>query len=502
VIAFEDFLTNEAGVTAERRPHVIRWLEFYQSYLRQRDYGAGGITARPNRPASFESAGRALPNTAVSMRRPGSSSVLPGASHGSQQTSGTRSGGVSAGQRPGSSAARPVTTGPAARRAPDCTASLSRADFDEARVTLFLAFLQTRYAPWQVQQAARSLQIYRHYLSRCAGRPEERRMPARVVDWNGAREVISRLMRQRHYALRSEKAYLSWIARFAEFLKQKAPSLVTEEDLKRFLSYLAVEREVAAATQKLAFNALVYLFRNVLDKEISNLASVVPSHVPRRLPTVLSTTEVAKLISCMKGTYRLMAVMLYGSGLRLAECLALRVKDIDFDRQCVTVRGGKGDKDRQTVLPRTACAALRAHLAKVRLLYERDRKSGVAGVVIPGALSRKLTAASVEWGWFWVFPAEHLSVDPLTGIARRFHVYPTTLQRAVHEAVTASGITTRASVHTLRHSFATHLIENGYDIRTIQELMGHADVSTTMIYTHVATKNKLGVASPADANEL
>jgi integron integrase len=306
-------------------------------------------------------------------------------------------------------------------------------------------------------------------------------------------------MRIRHYSLKTEKAYLSWIRRFGAFVQQRKPGTLSDQELRNYLSYLAVEKAVAAATQKLAFNALLFLYRNVLGIEIEGLSTVVPSHIPRRLPEVLSVEELRKVFSCMSGTSLLMAKLIYGGGLRLQECLSLRIKDLDFSRNCVTIKGGKGDKDRQTVLPERVCDELKRHLERVRGIFDRDRGERVAGVVMPGALERKFPAASTEWAWFWVFPSPNLSVDPHSRVVRRFHVYPSTLQRAFRLAVQESGLTRHATIHTLRHSFATHLIEKGYDIRTIQELLGHADVSTTMIYTHVASRNKLGVTSPADA---
>lgn len=308
-------------------------------------------------------------------------------------------------------------------------------------------------------------------------------------------------MRIRHYSFKTEKAYLSWIRRFGSYVHEKKPADLRGEDLRSFLSYLAVEQKVASATQKLAFNALLFLYRNVLDVEIKGLATVVPSHVPRRLPVVLTAEEVRKVLGCMTGNTQLMATLIYGGGLRLQECLSLRIKDLDFSRNCLTIRGGKGDKDRQTVLPDKICNSLRRHLGEVREIFDKDRRERVAGVVLPGALERKFPGASTEWGWFWVFPSSGLSVDPVSRVVRRFHTYPSTLQRAFRLAVLSSGIAKGATIHTLRHSFATHLIEKGYDIRTVQELLGHSDVSTTMIYTHVATKNKIGVTSPADALE-
>jgi integron integrase len=308
-------------------------------------------------------------------------------------------------------------------------------------------------------------------------------------------------MRLKHLSFRTEKSYLSWIVRFESFVKGKDCSAVTEEDLKAFLSYLAVERRVAPATQRLAFNALLFLFRNVLGVEINGLGSVVRSRVAKRLPVVLTKEEVRKVFAHLERTHLLMATIIYGAGLRLQECLSLRVKDIDFARNCLTIRCGKGGKDRETVLPESVCQELTRHLGSVHALYDRDRDKSVAGVMLPDALERKYPSAGEEWGWQWVFPSANLSIDPLSQVVRRFHLYPTTLQKAFRQAVRDAGIVKHATIHTLRHSFATHLIEKGYDIRTIQELLGHSDVSTTMIYTHVATKNKLGVTSPADALE-
>jgi integron integrase len=369
-------------------------------------------------------------------------------------------------------------------------------------VERFLTFLEKRYEPWKVKQARYALQLYLYYRSRGKALMPTRKqapLPMGPKDWKSMEGTIVRLMRLQHYSLRTEKSYVSWILRFKSFLHGAEPGGIKEQDLRNFLSYLAVERKVAAATQKLAFNALLFLYRNVLGVEIKGLATVVPSNVPRKLPVVLTTEELREVLCKMSGTSHLMATLIYGGGLRLQECLSLRVKDVDFSRNCLTVRAGKGNKDRQTVLPERVCETLRCHLESVRALFDKDREEGVAGVVLPGALDRKFPAASIEWSWFWVFPSSSLSVDPLTKVVRRFHVYPTTLQRAFRLAVMASGITKRATVHSLRHSFATHLIENGYDIRTIQELLGHSDLSTTMIYTHVASRNKLGVSSPADA---
>jgi integron integrase len=318
------------------------------------------------------------------------------------------------------------------------------------------------------------------------------------VSWDAVREALAKLMRLKHFSLRTEKAYLAWLRQFQTFLGGKSCGKVNEQDLKDFLSYLAVEKKVAAATQRLAFNAILFLFRNVMGIEVNGLSTVVPSRIPKRLPVVLTRNEILRVFSHLRKPYLLMAQLMYGGGLRLEECLSLRVKDIDFERGCLTIRAGKGNKDRQTVLPEKIVQEIRRHLLRIHAIHDADRKKGIA-VTLPNALDKKFAGAGLQWPWYWVFPADRPSVDPVSNAPRRYHLYPTTLQKAFRDAVRAAGIVKHASVHTLRHSFATHLIEEGYDIRTIQELLGHTDVSTTMIYTHVATKNKLGVTSPVDA---
>lgn len=321
----------------------------------------------------------------------------------------------------------------------------------------------------------------------------------RSVQIEAVKREASSLMRLKHLAYRTEKTYLAWIERFVAFIYPARIRSATEEHLKHFLSHLAVERKVSASTQKQAFNALLFLYRRLLSKEINGLESVIPSRRPRRLPVVLTKEELRSVFLHLSGTCRLIAAVIYGAGLRLEECLCLRVKDVDFARNCLMIRSGKGNKDRETVLPERLADALKTHLARMRQLHDRDRRRSLAGVWVPEALARKYTGAGKEWSWFWVFPSSKLSIDPQSGIVRRHHLYSSTVQKAFHRAVSHAGLVKRATVHTLRHSFATHLVEKGYDIRTIQELLGHADVSTTMIYTHVAKKNKLGVTSPLDS---
>lgn len=269
-------------------------------------------------------------------------------------------------------------------------------------------------------------------------------------------------------------------------------------EVERFLSHLATDLRVAAGTQNQALHALLFLYREVLKLDVGLLEGIVRAKKPRRLPVVLTGIEVQKLLEGMEGTHRLMAELIYGTGMRLMECIRLRVKDIDFERNQITVRDGKGMKDRVTMLPDRIQLALREHLARIRLLYQNDLASGVAGVYLPFALDKKYPAANREWGWQYVFPARGLSKDPRSETVRRHHLHENSLQNAFKRAVRTAGIDKPASVHTLRHSFATHLLDAGYDIRTVQELLGHQDVSTTMIYTHVLNKPGTAVKSPLD----
>jgi integron integrase len=269
-------------------------------------------------------------------------------------------------------------------------------------------------------------------------------------------------------------------------------------EVTAFLSHLAVEGGVASSTQGQALAALLFLYKQVLGIELPWMADIVRSKRPQRLPTVLSQREVSRLLERMDGVTGLMARLIYGSGLRLNECLGLRVKDLDLGRRELIVRAGKGNKDRVTVLPATLADDLELQLREARRLHERDRQDDTPGVALPDALSRKYPNAGKSWAWFWVFPASDLSTDPVSGIRRRHHIFHQRLSRKFKLAAEQAGITKHVSVHTLRHSFATHLLEDGYDIRTVQELLGHSDVSTTMIYTHVLNRGGRGVRSPLD----
>jgi integron integrase len=311
-------------------------------------------------------------------------------------------------------------------------------------------------------------------------------------------EAVRDKLRAGHYSRRTEEAYLGWIRRFIKFHGTRHPRELGEGEIAAFLESLAVAGKVAAATQNQALNALMFLYAHVLERKLGPLGEFARASRPVRLPVVLTPAEVQSLLSAMDGTHRLVAQLLYGSGLRLLEGLRLRVKDVDFARLQITVRSGKGDKDRVTMLSVAVAEPLREHLEEVRRRHAEELAAGRGEVWLPEALGRKMPSAAQSWPWQWVFPARQLSLDPETGARRRHHVHENAVQKAIQAGVQAAGLTKRASAHTLRHSFATHLLENGYDIRTVQELLGHSDVSTTQIYTHVMQKPGLGVRSPLD----
>jgi integron integrase len=305
-------------------------------------------------------------------------------------------------------------------------------------------------------------------------------------------------IRRKHYSRRTEIAYVDWARRYILFHGKRHPRELGPPELTAFLNHLAVNREVAASTQNQALSALLFLYGEVLGIQLPWLEGLDRAKRPARLPTVLSKPEVQRLLAGLDGTRWLLVSLMYGGGLRLMECLRLRVKDIDFDYRQITVRDGKGAKDRVTVLPQAAIDPLRSHLMHVNALYERDQLQGVPGVQLPFALARKFPNAGREWGWQFVFPSRALSADPVDGTVRRHHLHESVPIRAVKEAARRAGIAKPVSCHALRHSFATHLLESGADIRTVQELLGHASVETTMIYTHVTAKGGRGVTSPLD----
>jgi len=311
-------------------------------------------------------------------------------------------------------------------------------------------------------------------------------------------EQVRRGLRVRHYSRRTEIAYCAWIRRFVLFHGRRHPSTMGEEQIAAFLNDLATTGGVSASTQNQALHALLFLYRHILKRDMGLVPGLTPAKRGRRLPVVLSVGEVRLILSRMRGVPRLCASLMYGSGLRLSECTGLRVKDIDFDRGEIMVRAGKGDKDRRVPLPRLASPALKVQIERVRKRFERDLRAGVRGSPLPGALGRKLPNTERDWRWQYLFPASRVYVERETGKRRRHHIHDSAIQRALGDAVRVSGISKRASCHSLRHSFATHLLESGSDIRTIQELLGHSSLQTTMIYTHVLNRGGLGVTSPAD----
>jgi integron integrase len=311
-------------------------------------------------------------------------------------------------------------------------------------------------------------------------------------------EQVRRCLRLKHYSIRTERAYVDWIKRFILFHGKRHPVEMGADEIRRFLSHLATDRAVAASTQNQALSALLFLYRDVLGVELPYVEGIERAKRPSRVPVVLTREEAEHVLSRMSSAYRLMAGLLYGSGLRLMECVRLRVKDIDFGYRQVTVRDGKGEKDRRTVLPESLAGPLGRHLERVRLTHDEDLRAGYGRVYLPYALERKYQNAAAEWVWQWAFPASKLSRDPRSGEVRRHHASEDMLQSAVKKAAGAAGVEKRVSCHTFRHSFATHLLESGYDIRTVQELLGHTSVETTQIYTHVLNKGGRGVKSPLD----
>jgi integron integrase len=374
---------------------------------------------------------------------------------------------------------------------------------DEYRESVVSAYIDElradeRLQEWQPRQAEDALKLYFfHYLGK-PGPASEAVSPKSAAD---ALAEMTRLIRLKHYAYSTERSYLQWGDRFFTFTAEtgrKKFDDITTEDLRDFLSHLAVHQRVASSTQNQAFNALLFLFRHVLQKDVDDLDTTVRAKRGAKLPTVLTVNEVKHLLNRLTGTNRLIAELLYGSGLRLMELARLRVHDIDFEQHTIFVRSGKGDKDRSTLLPAALKEKLRAHLLKVKALHEKDLAAGFGSVYLPDALDRKYPNAAKEWQWQYLFPAATLSVDPRSGAVRRHHLSDTAIQTAVKKAVQKAGIEKHATVHTLRHSFATHLLMNGVNIREVQELLGHKNVETTMIYTHVIRDMSRAPESPLD----
>ena len=315
------------------------------------------------------------------------------------------------------------------------------------------------------------------------------------TEWE--RRLIERI-RTRHLLWRTEQTYRGWAGRFAQFLGTLPVESAGGDDIRRFLTHLATRERIAGATQKQALNALVFLLREVYQKELGDFSDYTRAHRWTRIPDVLTRDECLRLFDQLTGTTRLMAELMYGSGLRLLELLRLRIKDVDLMRGLITVRGGKGDKDRVTVLPETLTGRLREHKGRLRPLYDQDRANNLPGVWLPEGLERKYPTAGQSWEWQWMFPSRQLSLDPQTGLQRRHHVQDAAFQHAIRKAARGAKLDKRVTPHVLRHSFATHLLEQGTDIRTVQDLLGHADISTTQIYLHVIKRPGVGVRSPLD----
>jgi len=315
-------------------------------------------------------------------------------------------------------------------------------------------------------------------------------------DW---RQRLRRLLRVRHYSYRTEQTYGEWAERFARFCAPRAVTEAGEPELKRYLDQLAVRGGVSASTQRQALNALVFLVREVLGRGLGDFSDYTRARARAQMPVVLTWEELRRLLAQLEGPTRLMAQIMYGGGLRLMELIRLRVKDVDTERRQITVRDGKGGRDRLTTLPEVVLPALRVHLAEIQQIHEADGAAGVAAVHLPGGLERKYPQAGKEWPWQWLWPSRELSVDPRTGVRRRHHVLERSFQIAVKRAARRAGLSKLVTPHALRHSFATHLLERGTDIRTVQDLLGHKDVSTTQIYTHVMQRPGLGVKSPLDS---
>ncbi len=311
-------------------------------------------------------------------------------------------------------------------------------------------------------------------------------------------DKVHAVLRIHHYSLRTEHSYVQWIKRFILFHKKRHPKEMGKLEVEAFLSYLATDKNVAASTQNQALSAILFLYKKVLNIEIDWVDNVVRAKRPKYLPVVLSPNEVKTMIRAMDGTYQLMAKILYGSGLRLMELLRLRVQDVNFDYEQIVVRSGKGNKDRVTVLPANVMSDIKEQLKLTRLLHNKDLQEGYGEVYLPFALERKYPNAAKEWIWQYIFPSSKRSMDPESNVIRRHHIYHQNFTRAIKKAAYDIGINKRVTSHTFRHCFATHMLENGYDIRTVQELLGHKDVKTTQIYTHVMKKGASGVKSPLE----
>jgi len=364
-------------------------------------------------------------------------------------------------------------------------------------------YLEARgHGEWQIKQAQKAVLLYIEKFLHKDIVFKNSEAPAggnvSVETWEEAQDMFIKTLRLRHYSYNTEKTYREWVRRFLLYTHLKSPVKAKPDHVKRFLTHLAVERNVASSTQNQAFNALLFLYREVLGKEFGDFRTTIRAKKSRRVPVVLSKDEIKRVFKHVPQRQELMLKLIYASGIRVTECVRLRVKDLDFDNHSLIVRSGKGDTDRVTLLPEFLHGPLRVHLKAVKETHDADIAKGYGAVFLPEALERKYPAANREWAWQYVFPADNLAVDPRSGVVRRHHIGQQVVQRAMRSAVLKAQIGKAASVHTLRHSFATHLLQAGYDIRTVQDLLGHKDVSTTMIYTHVLKRGPHGVKSPAE----
>lgn len=392
---------------------------------------------------------------------------------------------------------------------------LNGVPLDKASPVMVKAYIESQessaqWGEWQIEQLRHALSLlYRRHLNIDIGRNALREKETFKDDvnnpkllekmHNGLLEKVKSEIRMRHYSIRTEEAYIGWIKRYIAFNNMKDPLRLDSEDIKRFLDYLAGQRTVSASTQNQALNAIVFVYTQVLGIDAGDFTDFVRAKVPVRVPTVLTKAEIGRLLDRMEGVYRLMAGLLWGSGMRVMECVRLRIQDIDFENRRIVIRNGKGAKDRVTMLPQSLSEGLKAQIQESRRLFDEDRKHGTAGAYIWPAVERKFPNAAREWPWQYVFPSVRLSVDQRTRTVRRHHLDENVLQRRIKQAALEAGIAKHVSCHTLRHSFATALLASGSDIRTVQELLGHSDVGTTMIYTHVLNRPGVPAKSPADA---
>ncbi len=391
------------------------------------------------------------------------------------------------------------------RRYLDMAPQIDRATPDELRILFIDKLERERKEDWQIEQARKAVSAWLAWQEQKAKGELVAKVdvgPDGSVVAEDACAYMRQILQVRHYSYRTEQTYLDWVRRFFSYLDHigagvNGRPIVSKENFGNFISQLATRHNVAATTQNQAFGALLFLYRHVLGVDVDDLGSMVRAKKGKRMPVVLSPDEVQTLLSCMSGTSKLMASLIYGAGLRVSECCRLRVQDVDMDNMSLRIRG-KGNKDRTTLLPQDLIPALSAHLDRVRGLYDTDRSAEVAGVHLPDALGRKYPNADTQWVWYWVFPSAKLSVDPRTNTVRRHHTSDGAIQTAVSKAAAKSKIPKRISVHTLRHSFATHLLLQNVDIRHVQELLGHANVETTMIYTHVLKGIRNVPTSPFD----